>query len=171
VVKGNSYRMAKQIVQDSLWHDRISASNKYYNEWANLFKCKILEEYYEGQQWKSQNTLGYDPYVINKFYETIQIKISNFVPTFPKFNVNARPGNSEYNSEDAGYSARLKQDVLNTLIQDPNSQFVEEIEMAYKDSFFRFGMMEVGYAADWILNPNLKKPLLKSGTDTNVSKG
>lgn len=160
--------MSKQIVQDTLWSDRISASNKYYDEWEGLFKCKILGQYYEGQQWKSQGTLGYDPYVINKFYETIQIKISNFVPTFPKFNVNARPGNSEYNKEVAGYSERLKQDILNSLIQDDRAQFVEEIEMAYKDSFFRFGMMEVGYAADWVFNPNITRPLLAGNADPNA---
>lgn len=160
--------MAKQIVQDTLWRNRLNAADKYYRQWENLFKCPILEDYYEGQQWKSQRTLGYEPYVINKFYETIQIKISNFVPTFPKYNVNSRPGNSEYNSEDAGYSSRLKQDTLNTIIQDERNNFVEEIEMAYKDSFFRFGMMEVGYAADWIMNPNVQKPLLAGDTDTNA---
>ena len=160
--------MPKQIVQDSLWGTRLKQADKYYNQWEALFKCKILEEYYEGQQWKSQRTLGYEPYVINKFYETIQIKISNFIPTFPKFNVSARPGNSEYDGESAGYSSRLKQDTLNSFVSDDRALFHEEIEMAYKDSFFRFGIMEVGYSADWILNPNVQKPLLEKDTVPNA---
>jgi hypothetical protein len=162
--------MAKQIVQDTLWGTRIKSANKYYDQWEALFKCKVLSEYYEGQQWKSQRTLGYEPYVINKFYETIQIKISNFIPTFPKFNVTAKPGNSEWNSEGAGYSSRLKQDTLNSIIQDDRALFHEEMEMAYKDSFFRFGMVEVGYSADWIMNPNVQKPLLAKDTEQNAPK-
>ena len=52
--------MGKQTVEDTLWGTRINAANKYYEQWESLFKCKILEEYYEGQQWKSQRTLGYE---------------------------------------------------------------------------------------------------------------
>jgi len=155
----------KQIVQDTLWSERLEAWNRYYKTWENRFKCKALEKYYEGFQWADQESLDNNPYVINKVYETIQIKIAQFVPTFPKFNVSSKPGNAEFNLETAMRSAQLKEDVLNTIASDARNNFSEEIEQAYKDSFFRFGIMEVGYAADWILNPNVKKPLLNKDTD------
>lgn len=161
--------MSKQLVQDNLWADRIESMNRYYKEWETRFKCTILENYYEGEQWKYQAELGTNPYVINKIYETIQIKIAQFVPTFPKFNVSSKPGNAEFNLETAMRSAQLKEDVLNTIISDARNNFSEEIEQAYKDSFFRFGIVEVGYAADWLLNPNVKKPLLGKDTQQNVS--
>jgi hypothetical protein len=69
----------------------------------------------------------------------------------------------------AAQSAQLKEDLLNTVIHDPNANFAEECEMAYKDSFFRFGMIEVGYSADWITNPNAPKPLLGKDTDTQTT--
>ena len=161
--------MPKQTISDSLWRDRIPAANKYYDEWSKLFKCDALEKYYEGEQWKSQRELGYNPYVINKVYETIQIKIAEFVPTFPKFLVSAKPVSQEFDFEAGLNSAQLKEDVLNTIIQDDEGHFSEEMEQCYKDHFFRFGIMEVGYAAEWILNPNAQKPLLKGQADKDVN--
>lgn len=161
--------MAKQRVKDNIWKDRISGANRYYESWETLFKCKILEEYYEGLQWKSQKQITYNPYVINKYYETIQIKIAEFVPTFPRFHVNPIPSAEEFDLESAASAANIKQDVLNELIQNPLANFSQEMEMAYKDSFFRFAVMEVGYAADWIINPNAPKPLLAKDVDKNVS--
>jgi len=159
----------KQIVQDQLWANRIDSMNKYYQEWETRFKCEALEKYYEGLQWAYQQDLSNNPYVINKIYETVQIKIAQFVPSFPKFNVSAKPGNQEFNLETAMRSAQLKEDVLNTITSDDRNNFSEEIEQAYKDSFFRFGIMEVGYAADWINNPNVKKPLLEKDVNARAT--
>ena len=128
-----------------------------------------MEKYYEGFQWKYLNDIGNDtiggkPYTINKVYETVQIKIAQFVPSFPKFLISSKPANTEFNLEAAMRSAQLKEDVVNTISSDQRNNFSEELESAYKDSFFRFGMMEVGYAADWIENPNVRKPLLDKDT-------
>ena len=157
--------MAKQIIEDNVWRSRLSSANRYHDQWESLFKCKILEKYYEGFQWEAQRQLDFSPYVINKVYETIQIKIAEFVPTFIKYLVQARPANSDFNLEGAAASSQLKEDVLNTIVWDARLNFHEEVELAYKDSFFRFGMMEVGYAADWIINPNVPKALLNKDAD------
>ena len=158
----------RQVVDDEVWADRFKSADLYYNEWQARFKCNILERYYEGEQWKGQNSLNYNPYVINKFYETVQIKIANFVPTYVGFLVSSRTANED-DIHTAAQSAQLKEDILNTIIQDPENNFSEEVEQAYKDSFFRFGMLEVGYSADWIMNPNAPKPLLKKDTDSHLS--
>jgi hypothetical protein len=109
--------------------------NRTYEQWEKRFYCDITEKYYEGEQWKSQFELGSRPYVINKFYENIQIKISEFIPTFPEFLVSAKPASEQFDLESAAKSSNLKQDVLNTLIQDVRANFSEELELAYKDSF------------------------------------
>lgn len=161
--------MPKILVQDKVWRSRLDLANRYYKEWSGMFKCDILEKYYEGHQWRSQENLNYNPYVINKVFETVEIKISEFIPTFPKFLVESIPSAQSFDFESAANAAQLKQDVLNTLISNPHSHFVDEIELAYRDAFFRFGIVEVGYDADWILNPNVPKPLTKSQTDLTVS--
>lgn len=161
--------MPKQVIQDNVWKDRLDSANKYYTQWEGLFKCKILEQYYEGIMWKSQRELGYNPYVINKFFETIAIKIAEFMPTVPKYQVTPRPVAAQYDLDAAANSAQLKEDVLNTIIQDNKIHFAEEMEMAYKDSFTRFGMIEVGYSADWVMNPNAPKPLTNKDTDKKAA--
>lgn len=159
----------KPIVQDNVWSERIKSAELYYQSWEKMFKCKILEKYYEGIQWKSQKELGYNPYVFNKINSTIQFKLAEFLPTFPKFLITSVPAAEEWDLESAASSANIKESTLNTLVQNENSHFAEEMESAYKDSFFRFGIVEVGYSADWFLNPNANKPLLKKDTERNVT--
>lgn len=160
--------MPKQLIDDSIWAKRLRTAEKYKKEWENLFKCEILNEYYEGRQWSGQNELKYNPYVINKVYETIQIKIANFIPTKLEFLVHSRAGNED-DIAAAAHSAQLKEDVLNTVTQDPDNNFVEEAEQVYKDSFFRFGIFETGYSADWVDNPRVPKPLLGKDTSTTLT--
>lgn len=160
--------LPKQVINDSIWNDRIKEWDRYYRQWEGRFQCDVLDQYYEGRQWKSQDTLQPKPYVINKVFETIQIKIANFIPTFPQFLVASKVGNED-DIEAAADSAHLKEDVLNTIIQDPEGNFADEIELCYKDSFFRFGIAEVGYEADWIWNPNVPRPLLGANVETNLT--
>src|SRR5260221_1437910 len=110
--------MPKQLIDDQIWSDRLKVANRYYEQWEARFKCDILDKYYEGLQWKSQLELSYDPYTINKVYETIQIKIAEYIPTFPKYLVMSRAGNED-DMEAASSSAHLKQDLLNTLVEEP----------------------------------------------------
>lgn len=160
--------MPKQVINDNVWRERLAGMNRAYEQWEKRFYCDVTERYYEGEQWKSQFELGSRPYVINKFYENIQIKISEFIPTFPEFLVSAKPSSEQFDLESAASSSNLKQDVLNTIIQDLRNNFSEEIELAYKDHFFRFGIIECGYSADWILNPRADKPLLARDANKDV---
>src|SRR5271166_3511847 len=161
--------MPKQVIKDKIWENRIQDADRHYKAWENDFKVPILEKYYEGTQWKSQAQLGYNPYVINKVYETIQIKLADFVPTYPQFLVSAEPQNESQDLDAASKSAQLKQDVLNTVVQDKRKHFAKELKKAYRDSYFRFGLLEVGYSADWIMNPNIIKPLLGKDTDSEAT--
>lgn len=160
--------MAKQVIPDEIWNTRIKAANRYYDSWEKLFKCSILEKYYEGFQW-SGDLNEYNPYTINKVYETVQIKMDSFIPEFPQFKVYPKQGSSDFDMDTAVISSGLKQDVLNQIIDNDKEVFHDEIQMMYKDSFFRFGIIEVGYAAEWILNPNAQRPLLNSDKDKNYN--
>lgn len=159
----------RQIISDDIWKSRIPQADRYYHAWATAFKCDILEEYYEGYQWRGQMNLAEQPYTLNEVFDIIQIKIAQFMPTFPKYNISTGPGNTDDFSS-AADSAELKEHTLNTLIKNEKGHFVSEIEMAFRDSFFRFGMAEVSYGADWIFNPNAPKPLLETDVEKNVTR-
>lgn len=148
---------------DNFWSQRVTNANKFYGEWETKFKCRILENYFEGEQWKGRRNgsgvVDYNPYQLNLVYATIKAKLAGLIFQKPAFLVSARPGGQDWNLDQAVQTAELKQDVLNTLIQNPNANFVDHTKMVAKDSYTRFGVMEVGYAADW-RNPQKEDPLL-----------
>lgn len=152
------------------WQSRISNANKKYEEWEARFECSKLEEYYEGFQWRGRaNQPSYRPYTLNLVTSTIEIKLANFLFQRPLFTVTPEPGHSHYNLDFAVRSAQLKQDTLNTIIKNKNLKFTRHLKMAALDSFFRFGMIEVGYAADW-RNPQKEDPQLRSWLDPDVQE-
>jgi hypothetical protein len=146
------------------WKTKVTNSNKFFGEWHTKFRCDILEEYYEGFQWKGKKdfqTVNYNPYTINLFYSTIKIKLASLLFQRPSYLVTPRPGNSNWDLDFAVRSAEIKQDTLNTIIQNPRVNFTQQLKLAALDSFFRFAILEVGYAADW-RNPLKEEPLLSN---------
>jgi hypothetical protein len=150
----------------SYWDNKINAAERYYKEWVELFKCEQLEKYYEGFQWGNLNniSLGIRPYTINLIYSTIETKLANIILNYPEFDVAVKPKFSDWDQETAYASAQLKGDALNTVIDNPNLHYVDNIKLAALDYFFRFAVIEVGYATDWI-NPNKKTYM-----DSDVNK-
>lgn len=145
------------------WLARIENATKYKRAWETTYKCERLYDYYKGFQWKQRHLHvgGYNPYTLNLVFSTIEIKCANILFKRPSFIVAPKPGNADWNQEFAIQSAQIKQDVLNTLVNRPNAKFKANMKRAALDSFFRFGVMEVGYAADW-RNPISQKPLLSN---------
>lgn len=152
---------------NSVWGPRITLADNYFESWHTLFKCNQLWDYFEGRQWKNVPQ-GYNPYTFNEVYATLAIKISSYLFGQPRFQVTPTPSGEDYNIEFASQSAQLKEDTLNTIVGDPKCHFKQEVELAFQDSWFRFGIIEVGYDADWIRNPQAGKPLKKSDKDGNI---
>lgn len=144
------------------WQQRINNAQKYYNDWNTYCKCEVTERYYRNDQWKGRRdyvTVNYNPYTLNLFYSTIKIKLAGMLFQKPQFLISPKPGGNDWDEDLAMQSAGIKQDTLNTICQNPNSAFANNIKKAARDSFFRFGLIEVGYAADW-RNPLKEDPLL-----------
>lgn len=158
----------------SPWVNRIHNANEYHKKWSDRFRCDTLEDYYEGMQWSLPNGVTLEsvgirrPYTVNLVYSAIKRKIANLTYTYPEFILTPRPGQMDWNQDFAVRSAQLKQDTLNTKVSDPNLEFVEDVKLAALDSFFRFAVIEVGYAADW-KNPNKPHLEMESHTDPTVT--
>ena len=154
------------------WVTRIQGANRMFGEWEGKFRCKLLEEYYEGFQWKQRRdypTTNYNPYMLNLVYSTIKIKLAGLLFQRPKYIITPSPGNSQWNQDFAVQSAQLKENVLNTIVGNPNVNFTKHIKRAALDSFFRFGIIEVGYANDW-RNPQKIDPELASWEDPDITE-
>lgn len=167
---GSSKEISAQI-----WIERIKKAQQYKLRWSQRMRCDKLEMYYMGQQWEPSGT-NYEPYTINLIFSTIEIKLPTLLFTEPLYHVKPRPSGSEYDFEDAVKRALLREDILNTQVTSAIPNFSEHIQAAILDAFFRFGIIEVGYSADWVDNPNADQPILRSdnepyvGEDGNVIK-
>lgn len=144
----------------SVWKQRLDIEQKCYKEWESLFLCKILEDYYEGRQWRVLGIAptNYKPYVLNLIYSTLKIKLANIIYQRPQYLLTAKPGHSDWDIEMSARASAIKEGTLNTLVSHPKSHFVRNVRRAALDSFFRFGIIEVNYAADW-QNP-IKQPIV-----------
>jgi hypothetical protein len=150
----------------SRWLGRVSKANKYYKSWSDRFKCNELEEYYYGFQHGDIRTQGgYEPYVINFVFSTIEVKKPTLLFQNVGFRVKPKPANAEFDFMAAAERARNREDALNTIVSAEDQEFNEEFESFVVDAFFRFGVMEIGYSANWIENPNAGKPILKTDND------
>lgn len=154
----------------SHWMERIRKANDYFNKWEKKFKCQILEKYIEG--WTSRENAN--AYYLNLFYSSIKIKKPSLLFSKPVYSLVPKPWKLDYNPEMAIQTAQLKEDALNSFIQESNLKFAEEIDMAVLDTWSYFGIIEVGYDASWIKNPNAGKPILKTDyydLNANESQG
>jgi hypothetical protein len=163
--------MAKKIkrVEPSVRKLQIDNANRFHSNWETLFKVPTLGEYYQGFQWLNQDADPNQPYVVNQFYSVIKSKLAGYLFAQPKFLLHPRPSFSDWDIEAAMRSAQMKQDLLDHLISHPKSNFASEIRRAFIDSLLGFGLIEVGYSADWVMNPNAGKPLFKSQSEKDFS--
>ena len=153
----------------SPWIAKIANANHRYNEWVNKYKCETLEQYFRGFQWDLSKT-GENvplPYTLNLIYSTVKIKLANYLVHSPKVVISPKPSDAAYNLENAIASAQIKESFINSII--PNTNFSKVVKKAARDSFFRFGIIEVGYSASFIENPYVDKPEYASDKNPEVS--
>lgn len=163
--------MARASEEDRLavWEKRIQAANKKYKKWSEEYNTDRLERYYLGKQWRglSEEDAG-GRYVINMVYSTVEVNKPSLVFHRPQVKVEPRPGRNSTLGSHSKEKARLCEDTIQTFIDDPDVKFAMETNLALHEAHFRFGVIEVGYTADWIDNPNAGKPLLKDGSDEEM---
>lgn len=148
------------------WLSKTEAANKFHRKWSDKYKTDALEEYYEGFQWADDKS---DGYTLNLFYATIESKEPGMLFTTPKFNCTPKAAELAKDPDSAYATCQNLEDTINTVINQDYMTFGEEIQSAIHDTWFRFGVVEVGYSANWIDNPNVSKPELKSDYDNTVN--
>lgn len=150
------------------WQERKQLANKVFDSWERRFKCRQNWEWYEGFQGPDAHKLGdpnKDPYIVNMIFGTVEVKI----PTLYFYGPNATVVPRQAREDDAMTSlqerAHLREDLLNTFATDPALHLKEITNFALKESLFLFGIVECGYGASFINNPNVGKPILEDDDD------
>ncbi len=161
----------------SLWDMRLIAANKAYLEWEADYEPDVLMEYYKGFQWSWQDIqdrpqADHLPRVVNLFFPSVElIKPSLFFPGV-RFKVAPRPARVSGDPlTQVNARAKLQEDTLNTFLSDPDLGFDDAVEMDLTQALFRFGVIEAGYTADFVDNPNAGKPVMRSDIEEGILPG
>jgi len=141
-----------------IWKAKLEAAEKVYQDWEAKFKVKQLEDYEEGFQWAE----GVEAYVMNMIYATIEIKEPVLSFERPVVSVVPKPSAIEKDPDYAFQYAQNSQDLANTWLLDYKNKFSSEISAAIADLWSRFAVVEIGYSADWVDNPKVRKPKLRA---------
>lgn len=154
----------------TIWLAKIQAAERFYKTWEDKFSVKALELFYDGFQDENQEW-GDDPYTLNLFFSTIETKLPSYLFRNPVFHARPKPRELAIDPEQAFTYASNLEDALGDWVQNPDTRFSEEVEQVVIDSFFRFGILEVGYSANWITNPKAGKPMLRRHYDEEAEEG
>lgn len=148
------------------WTERLTSGTKVYKAWEKFFECERCKQYWLGKQWRGMTeTEAATKYVINLIFPTINTQLPSLLFYNPQVKVEPRPARADDFGSTAGARADLIQSTLQTLIDDPKTHFKLETTLALLDAEFRFGVVEVGYTADWIDNPQADQPVLKENSN------
>lgn len=140
----------------------LRIASTYHKKWWDKFRVSDSIKYYEGQQWAGYSTYfknDYRPSVVNLVFSTIEVQLPSLLFSNPVFNVT--PKKTASNPEGESRKTKLQEAALNTFVTDPDNLFAEEIEDAIIDSYFAFGMIEVGFDSNYVTNPNAGKPYIR----------
>jgi hypothetical protein len=161
--------MAKVKSEDiaTAWATRFDNTREYFERWEANFRCRQMADYYEGAQWDNVPPNA-EPYVANLIYATIEAKLPGMAFINPKAVFKPKPSKTDWNPDKAYSQAKLREDACNQFLADPNNDFTGVVEQGIIDAQFRFGIVEVGYDASWIVNPKAPRPILASDNNTEI---
>lgn len=146
------------------WAQRLRCANTVYETWDKRFHVGDLYNCYAGEQWPRElrtGSLYQDPYVMNRIHPTIRTKIPSYMFYNPKARVTGKPMRADDIAETVDARAKLREDIADSYITDPAFEFKHTTYMAIFEAFFSFGVVEIGYNANFANNPNAGKPMLK----------
>lgn len=144
---------------------QIKAGDRLFEDWEKRFRCKELNNYYEGLQ----DQINDDSYVFNLFFSTFQIKQPTLTFRRPIFFCDPKPNRQDFDTEAALNYSQKASDVLNTYVTTNKMGFADEIELSLIDAGSYFGIVEVGFDANWVMNPNAGRPVVKKEFANNPS--
>ncbi len=154
------------------WFGRIKLAEDAKKKWQDKFKTEELEGLYDGSgHWtEDEEASGKQLYTVNLTFSTVETKRPSMLYYRPYARVESRPSRSDDPGSTMDRRTLLRESTLNTFIAKPEVGFEEATHLALLDSDSRFGVIEVGYTADFIDNPNAGKPMLKEDGVTPVEQ-
>lgn len=138
-----------------IWTKRIELANELWDDWDKTYRGSVNENYYLGHQHENPtDSAGRLKYTINLCFPSVEIKMPALLFNKPHITVIPRPGiEDDPNSNFDVLSERLR-DLVLTCISLEQSGFSDDVPLAVQETFYRFGVIEVGLSTNPAENPN-----------------
>lgn len=152
------------------WMGRIKSADRCYKKWQEKFKTEELEGLYDGTGHWTEAELadGKERYSVNLTFATGETKRPSMLFYRPRARVESQPARSDDLGSTMDRRTQLREATVNTFIAKEEVGFEDATQMALLEADYRFGVVEVGYTADFMDNPNAGKPVLKENSNDPV---
>jgi len=142
---------------------RIKAAQKVKAEWERNYRvdqCRSSVLGFQRSADDERDAAGDRRYQLNRIGAAFKIRIPDLWLNVPFAKVQASNAREDAPMQTVDERAQLLQDTANAIINQPQTRLVDEGLNSLKESFWAYGVLEVGYDADWIDNPLAQKPSL-----------
>ena len=142
---------------------RIAQAKKPKDKWEKAYEVDRAHDYVRGFQRSMEDekdAQGDRKYQLNRILAAMKTKIPRMFYYSPYVRVRAARGREDTPQSNLATRASLLQDTLNSIISQKGTRFKPETMLALKESQWAFGVVEIGYEAEWVENPYAKKPTL-----------
>lgn len=148
------------------WFGRIEAAKVAKKKWQDKFHTEELEGLYDGTGHWDENELTVNGvekkrYTVNLTFATVETRLPSMLFNRPYARVESKPARSDDPGSQMDRRTQYRESTLNTFIAKEEVGFEEATHLALLEAESRFGVVEVGYTADFLDNPQAGKPLLK----------
>jgi hypothetical protein len=148
------------------WNKRFLAGKALHREWEEDFDCELLEDYIAGFQWEDRlsrandNSDPKDHYTINLCFASLNTRLPSLFFYRPKPRITPKPARGDDVGSNLVACAQLMEDTAYSFMGAKDVGFKRAVELCTLDAQTRFGVVEVGYSADFVDNPHAGKPML-----------
>lgn len=138
----------------NIWRDRIERSKKIRKKYFREVKTYI--QFFVGNQWGDRKVTLSEKPVVNLIFSYVKTRIPFLYFQNPKWF--CRPKGRKEEMSQLKIHAQLAETFLNYYAKENlGISLKKQMRLAILDAFFAFGVMKVGYIADFEANPNYGK--------------
>lgn len=145
-----------------IYQAEIDAGCHVWDKWNTDYKCDQLEDYYTGiGHWEEAERSNY---TINLCYSKLEARIPSLMFYNPRVRVKPKPARADDPFTAIDERSKLLEDTADCLMNEEKVGFFDATQLALREAHYRFGIVQVGYTADYIDNPGMGKPMLDDET-------
>ena len=152
------------------WKKRYTAALEHYDTYEKDMRVKECYNYWLGNQLVDpMDGFSQRKAQVNKVHPEVRNNLPSLYFYRPYARLTAAPEYTDDPGTQIEQDTQLLQDTVNHLIRDKDTQFRENTFIALKEAHWAFGVVEVGYSAEFLDAPTAEKPPLKEKKDTKVA--